>query len=104
MTENGKPFVVLYRWKLKKGKEAGFTQAWQQVTRHFLKNCGSLGSRLHRGDDGLFYAYAMWPSREARDNAFSTESLERAALVMRESAIERLPDVELDILADLIKG
>ena len=27
---------------------------------------GSLGSRLHRGSDGIWYGYAQWPSEETR--------------------------------------
>jgi len=34
------------------------------VTEFFRDDCGALGSRLHHGEDGAFYAYAQWPSQE----------------------------------------
>jgi heme-degrading monooxygenase HmoA len=39
-------FVALYRWKLKRGKEDQFREAWSQVTRSIREKCGSLGSRV----------------------------------------------------------
>lgn len=96
-------FVVLYRWKIKVGCEDEFARAWLEVTDHFRAEFGSLGSRLHKGNDGIFYAYAMWPSAEMRDAALFDESLAEAAKKMREAAEERFPEVILEIVADRIK-
>ena len=96
-------FAVLYRWRVKEGSENAFAKAWLEVTDNFLKNFGSLGSRLHKGNDGLYYAYAVWPSREARDQAFFDSQLESAAESMRETSVERLPEIELEIVADRLK-
>ena len=45
-------FIALYRWKLKPGKEEQFREAWSQVTIAIREQSGSLGSRLHRSEDG----------------------------------------------------
>ena len=33
---------------------------------------GGWGSRLHRGEDGCFYAYAQWPDRATWERAMET--------------------------------
>jgi len=38
-----------------------FIEIWSGLTDFFREHCGALGSRLHYGDDGFFYAYAQWP-------------------------------------------
>jgi quinol monooxygenase YgiN len=96
--------TVLYRWKLKKGAEERFVSAWTAITEHYLANFGSLGSRLHSGSDGVWYAYAQWPSEEARQNAFLGSDLEDAAAQMAECIEERFPEVFLDVAVDRLKG
>lgn len=56
---NAGRFTVLYRWKLREGFETKFVEAWTEVTEYHLANSGSYGSRLHKGDDGTWYAYAQ---------------------------------------------
>lgn len=58
-------FCVIYRWKLRSGLEAQFALAWEQATRLIMQQRGALGSRLHRAEDGTWYAYAQWPSKAA---------------------------------------
>ena len=95
--------IYLYRWKLKPEKIEEFTSAWMEVTSALREHCGSLGSRLHRGSDGLFYGYAQWPSREAREQAsLDTESIRHARSVMRNAAAESLPDIVLDPVSDFL--
>ena len=67
--------AILYRWRLHPGREQEFEHAWATVTRHLHAHHGSFGSRLHRGDDGLWYAYAAWPSLEHRAAAFEADAL-----------------------------
>ena len=71
MSARGPSFVVLYRWRLHDGAEASFVQAWSQVSAHLLATSGSLGSKLHRGPEGMWYSYAQWPSAAAREAAFA---------------------------------
>lgn len=93
-------FTVLYRWRIREGSEKKFVDAWTEITDHYVKNAGSVGSRLHRGSDGVWYAYAQWPSAEARDRAFLGSELTGAKAAMREAIEERFPEVVLSIVSD----
>ena len=57
--------VCLYKWKLAVDKVALFENGWCFATEHYLV-AGSLGSRLHKDKEGLYYAYAQWPDEESR--------------------------------------
>ena len=88
-------YIVLYRWRLHAGSERDFKEAWTQVTESLLSR-GSLGSRLHLGDDGLWYGYAQWSSEEARRAAFAAGDGDAAAVaVTRAAIIEELPEIIL---------
>jgi len=96
-------FTVLYRWRLHEGAEASFIDAWSRISGLLLTQRGSLGSRLHRGPDGLWYSYAQWPSAEARELAFSGVPVDAAALQrMRAAIAESLPELVLDPVADFL--
>ncbi len=60
MSSKGPGFAVLYRWRLHEDADASFVKAWTRVSELLLSERGSLGSRLHRGPDGLWYSYAQW--------------------------------------------
>ncbi len=95
-------FIVLYRWKIKPEKELQFIEAWSEVTAYYRKNFDSLGSRLHRGNDGLFYAYAQWKSVEQRENAFESTVKLEAGKKMKEAIEERFEPVILEKLSDYL--
>lgn len=95
-------FIVLYRWKIKPEKEAQFIEAWSEVTAYYRENFDSLGSRLHRGNDGLFYAYAQWKSAEQRENAFENAVELEAGNKMKEAIEERFEPIILEKLADYL--
>src|SRR5580698_2260004 len=96
-------YVVLYRWRLHPGSEQAFIEAWSQVSAFLLTQRGSLGSRLHRSADGIWYSYAQWPDAAARQSAFARPSGEPAALeVMRAAIAESLPEIELEPCADFL--
>lgn len=95
-------FIVLYRWKIKPEKEAQFIEAWSAVTHYFLKNWDSLGSRLHRGNDGIFYAYAQWKSAADRENAFENAVKLDAGERMKEAIEERYEPIILEELSDYL--
>jgi len=100
MTQPG--FVVLYRWKLKSGHEEAFAEAWAEMTSILLAR-GSLGSRLHHGDDDTWYAYAQWPSAEARMAAFESSLPPNDAGDRMDAAVaERFPEIVLDVVADFL--
>ncbi len=90
-------FIVLYRWRLRHGTEASFVAAWSRVTEVLRVERGSLGSRLHKGSDGLWYSYAQWPSANAREEAFALGSIDPSLTAAMDAAIaERFPEIRLD--------
>ena len=103
MTRMSHPgLVVLYRWKLKSGYETQFQNAWTEVTRALLAK-GSLGSRLHHGDDDTWYAYAQWPSADVRQTAFESPSnVDDAIERMNDAIVEYFPETVLEVVADLL--
>jgi len=99
----GPGFVVLYRWRLHAGAEQAFVDAWSRITARLRAERGSLGSRLHRGTDGLWYGYAQWPSADARDRAFAAGPVDAdASRQMREAVAESLPELVLDPVSDFL--
>ena len=95
-------FAVLYRWRLHAGSEESFVQAWSRIS-ELLRQRGSLGSRLHKGADGLWYSYAQWPSAQARDDAFALGAADpEASEIMRTAISERLPERVLTPIADYL--
>ena len=62
-----------------------------------------MGSRLHRGPEGVWYAYAQWPSAEARTSAFSSGPVDaEAEQRMQEAIAERLPEIILEPVANYL--
>jgi len=57
-------FIVLYRWRIKRGKEPQFRAAWLAATKEIMERYGALGSRLHHCEDGSWVAYAQWPDKD----------------------------------------
>ena len=103
MKSKGPGFALLYRWRLHPGKEASFVSAWSRLSELFLSEHGSLGSRLHKGSDNIWYSYAQWPSAEAREKAFSGPPVDPAAARQMEEAIaESFPALVLESVADFM--
>lgn len=96
--------IALYRWKIKPEREQQFVDRWSEVTLYYRENYGSLGSRLHRGNDGLFYGYAMWPSIEQRAKAFDSVVEHPARAGMIEAVEESFPEVLLEVAADFLRS
>ena len=98
-------FNVMYRWRVKEGCEENFRDAWRRATEAIYQKYKSLGSRLHKSDDGLWIAYAQWRSREdwqAMQNR-SVAADEDAFAMMRDS-IEGTTEVTcLTMTDDLFK-
>ena len=99
----GPGFAVLYRWRIKPGKEQQFVEAWSRVSDGLLRQRGSLGSRLHRGSDSTWYSYAQWPSAQARNVAFAMPAIDpEASALMRDAIAEALPEVVLESVSDFM--
>ncbi len=103
MNAPGPGFVVLYRWRLHEGADESFVKAWSRVSDLLLTERGSLGSRLHRGSDGIWYSYAQWPSAEAREKAFAQGPVDpEARRQMVEAIAESLPELILESVSDFM--
>ena len=95
--------IVLYRWRLAPGCETDFTDAWRGATEALLER-GSLGSRLHRGDDGIWYGYAQWLDADTRTAAFADTPADALFSVrMHACIVESMPEIRLTPVADLLR-
>lgn len=56
--------IVIYKFEVLQGREPQFKEAWAKLTQAFLNHAMSLGSRLHKDENGDFIAYAQWPNEE----------------------------------------
>ena len=96
-------FVILYRWRVRPGYEEQFRLGWEALTDWLVKR-GSLGSRLHVGNDGVWYSYAMWPSAEIRRAAFAAlPGNSDAEQMMAEATAERFQEVALEVVSDFLQ-
>ncbi len=100
-SQNPQGMAVLYRWRIHPDRLGSFIEAWSALSKS-LRLRGSLGSRLHRGSDGLWYSYAQWPSDAARSQAFTSGSSSDSALAsqMQQAIIEVLPEIRLEYVLD----
>lgn len=94
--------VFLYRWRIKPGLEKQFVDSWSVITSFYRDNAGSLGSRLHRGSDGIWYAYAQWPAEGDREAAFDKIPDHPARQPLKEAIDEFLGETELEVEADFL--
>lgn len=72
-------FSAVYKFTVKPGHEERFRDAWRRLTEAIYARHGSLGSRLHRGQDGVWFAYAQWPSRQVWAEARTLPSADATA-------------------------
>ena len=94
-------FCAIYRWRLHPGMEEQFVHAWSRVTQLLRSERGSLGSRLHRGPDNIWYSYTQWPSAEAKAEGLALPSVDPEAWQqLRDSIAESLPELVLEPVAD----
>ncbi len=97
-------FVVLYRWRVEPNLEEQFVENWSARTAYLQEKYDSLGSRLHRGSDGIWYSYAQWKSAEHRMQAFASESnnISESGEKFREAIQETFTEIELEIVSDYL--
>ena len=97
-------FVAVYRWKLKDGQEQRFREGWRRRTAEIYRKCGSLGSRLHRAEDGTWVAYAQWPDKRSWERARQVAVTDTEAPVLMKESIEvSYPEMLLEVSDDLIE-
>jgi len=95
-------FTVLYKWRIYPGFEQQFIDSWSEITAWYRENTGSLGSRLHRGSDGLWYGYAQWLSVDARSAAFRDRPAHPAREKMAEAIEESFDEIQFEVAADYL--
>ena len=95
-------FAVIYRWRVKPELERQFVESWSEITEFLVGNFNSLGSRLQRGSDGLWYGYAQWRSSEEREFAFQNMPEMPAREKMKKAIEESFSEVRLEIIADFL--
>lgn len=94
-------FAVLYRWKIKSGREAEFVEAWTAGTTMIHDMCGSHGACLHDAGDGVFWSYARWPSEQARSECGATGVRDNSCFAVMQDCIEtHFDETRLTVLAD----
>lgn len=79
--------AIIYQWRLIKGKEKQFADAWTEITA-LLKEQGSLGSALFDGPDGTVFAIARWPDLKTRKES----SAQRADPILYAQMIEAIAE------------
>ena len=62
---------VLYFFDVKEDQEQVFIENWTNLTALIYEYQGSLGSRLHKTEDGRYCGYAMWPNKELLEQDWS---------------------------------
>lgn len=73
------------------------------MTESIYRTRGSLGSRLHRAEDGTWLGYAQWPTEEAwRKSQASGSANDSAGRKMSQGAT-LLSTERLSVVEDLIK-
>jgi len=98
--------AVLYRWKLKPGRESEFEEAWTQGTRQIHQTCGSYGAVLHHDGEGIYWSYACWPDEAARQRCFTENDWfsQDCFKTMQACIAERFDEVSLVITNDELKA
>lgn len=96
--------AILYRWRLKPGRETEFRAAWAEGTRLIHQACKSYGARLHEGEDGLFWSYALWPSEDVRKGCFTDHDwFSQACFKTMQACIdERFDEIRLTLTDDAL--
>lgn len=69
-------FAVIYRWQVKAGFEKQFKTAWATITELLIEKQGARGSRLHQTEEGIWVAYAQWPSKQAWVDSQNQDSVD----------------------------
>lgn len=98
------PLAVLYRWRVDPAREAQFEDAWTEGTRLIHARCGSYGARLHKGEDGLYWSYALWPDEDARRRCFQETDVTKHPCFarMQDAVVEHFDEIALDARFDLL--
>ncbi len=96
-------FYVIYRWKVKEGKEDIFEKAWAEGTPLIREHYGGLGSRLHRCSDGTYLGYAQWPDQKTWERFFKDPPVDTpSSRQMEDVVLSRDQPIQLNLVNDLL--
>ncbi len=98
-------FCVIYHFKVKKGQEIAFQEAWHAVTEDMVQNYKSLGARLHSAEDGSCVAYAQWPDKDSWQSGHVIIEAESRQMHV-ENLLDEIPTViyKMTVIEDLFAG
>ena len=96
--------AILYRWRADPARARQFEEAWTEGTRLIHARCGSYGARLHKGEDGLYWSYALWPDEETRRRCFEDRSITEhdSFRRMSDATLETLDEIRLTPCSDVL--
>jgi hypothetical protein len=95
--------IVIYRWRSKPEQDESFRRGWRLVTQAIYRTRGSLGSRLHRADDGTWVAVAQWPDLRAWQLAHDAGPTDSDGGEMMRSSAEFVSEEHLEVVDDLCR-
>jgi heme-degrading monooxygenase HmoA len=96
-------FAVIYRWRVSPGREEDFIRGWRLVSEAVKEEFGSLGSRLHVSDDGLYISYGRWRAPEDRIPYRNHLDFHAEGWRLMQGAIlEELPEIRMQIIGDIL--
>ena len=67
-------FAVIYKFKLQPHQEKIYPLHWKKIADFFINHRGAIGSCLHKGDDGIWVAYSLWPNKATRDASWTRDN------------------------------
>ncbi len=103
-------FVVIYRGFVKPDCEQEYLKSWKIIAEYFVKNCGALGSSLHKAEDGMYLAYSKWPDKETRDKSWGESAnanfpeLIKNSILKLKNALDQtqvFPEIQLTLLDEV---
>lgn len=95
-------FVVIYSFKVKRGKKTEFLEVWKAMTLAIRKNCKGLGSRLHRKSDLEYIAYAQWPDQYTFEKAQLPKEFDKLKNKFKEVTSSTEVLYKLEVVDDLL--
>ena len=99
-------FIAVYEFEIKDGKDSEFRASWLKLTQGIYRECGSLGSRLHRTEkENVFIAYAQWPDKKIWKENIGVQSSEfiKARTDMQACLVAFKTLYELEVLDDYLQ-
>lgn len=105
--------AVIYRFRLKPGKEKEYQDNWHKLVNYFVNHRGAIGSCLHKTADGLWVAYSRWPDEKTRKAAWPDTTniknpanlppeINNARLAMKKCVKKKYPEICMEIVKNLL--